>query len=97
MPFVYIRLIGLAAVAIAAWFAYGWGSEIIGNYRTMASEITTCQRDKALVESRVKSYQTLIARRDAAIEASKCKVQLQDWVKNPDKIPTKFDPFNQLK
>lgn len=95
--FTYVRLAGLAAIAVAAWFIYGWGSEVIGNYRSMASEITTLKRDKALIESRVASYQTLMARRDAAITASKCKDQIQRWLKNPDEIPTKFDPFNQLR
>lgn len=92
----YVRLAGLAAAAIALWFAYGWGSEVIGNYRSMASEITTLKRDKALIESRVKSYQTLMARRDAAITASRCKDQIERWLKNPDEIPTPFDPFHQL-
>jgi len=94
--FTWLRLGGLAVGAIALWFAYGWGVEVIGSYRSMASEIALLKRDKALIESRVASYKTLMARRDAAIEASKCKAQIQYWVKNPDEIPTKFDPFNQL-
>lgn len=93
----YLRLFGLVGSAIALWFVYGWGSQIITNYTEMPKRIQQLERDKALIESRVKSYQTLMARRDAAIEASKCKEQIQHWVKNPDEIPTKFDPFNQLR
>lgn len=93
----YLRLFGLVGSAIALWFVYGWGSQIITNYTEMPKRIQQLERDKALIESRVKSYQTLMARRDAAIEASKCKEQIQYWVKNPDEMPTKFDPFNQLR
>lgn len=94
--FTSIRLIGLASGAIALWFAYGWGSEIISNYTGMAKKIERLERDKRLITSRIASYKTLLARRDAAIEASKCRAQLKHWLKNPDEIPTKFDPFNQL-
>lgn len=90
----YLRMGLLGGFALVAWLAYGWGSEIITNYGNMAAKIERLERDKRNVESRVASYQTLLARRDAAIEASACKVVIQDWVKNPDKIPTKWDPFN---
>lgn len=93
----YLRLAGLVGGAIAVWFLYGWGHQVIENYTEMPKTIERLGRDKALLESRVKSYQTLMARRDAAIEASQCKAQIQHWVKNPDEIPTKFDPFNQLR
>lgn len=92
-----IRIIGLLGTGLAIWFAYGWGHQIIENYGAMQHEITTLKRDKALIESRVTSYQTLLARRDAAIEASTCKDRIQYLIKNPDQIPTKFDPFNQLR
>lgn len=90
----YIRLGIIGALLVAGWFAYGWGSQVISNYGGMAAKIERLERDKALIESRVKSYQTLMARRDAAIEASRCKDQIQHWVKNPDEIPTPFDPFS---
>jgi len=75
---------------------YGWGSDVINRYSEMPKRIEQLERDKSLIESRVASLRTLMARRDAAIEASKCKAQIKDWIRNPDKIPTAFDPFNQL-
>lgn len=93
---IWVRLIGLAGTALAIWFAYGWGSQIINNYTEMPKKIERLERDLKLVNSRVSSYRTLLGRRDAAIAASKCKVQIEYWVKNPNEIPTKFDPFNQL-
>lgn len=90
------KLTALGLSAIALYFAYGWGKQVIDNYSGMAAKIATLERDKRNIESRVASYQTLLARRDAAIAASKCKVQIETWVKNPDTIPTPFDPFNQL-
>lgn len=92
----YIRLAALAGVAAIAWFAYGWGLQVIGTYNDNIAKIERLERNNRLIESRVKSYMTLIARRDAAIAASKCKAQIEHWLKNPDEIPTKFNPFNQL-
>lgn len=92
----WLRLIWIIGPAVVAFFVYGWGSQIITNYTEMPKQIQQLKRDKALILSRVGSYQTLLARRDAAIEASQCKVQIQKWIKDPDTIPTPFDPFNQL-
>lgn len=91
------KIAALAGAGLAIWFAYGWGSQIISNYTEMPRRIERLERDKALITSRVASYKTLLARRDAAITASACKAQIERWVKNPDEIPTPFDPFNQLK
>ena len=91
----YLRLGLSAALLVGLWFAYGWGSEVISNYGGMAAKIERLERDKKLIESRVASYQTLLARRDAAIDASRCKDTIRDMVKNPDKIPTPWDPFNR--
>lgn len=91
----YIRLGLTAALLIGLWFAYGWGSQIITNYGAMQAKITKLERDNTLIESRVASYKTLMARRDAAIEASSCKDSIQRMIKNPDTIPTPWDPFNQ--
>ena len=91
----YIRLGLSAAVLIGLWFAYGWGMEVISNYGEMAAKIEKLERDNKLIESRVASYKTLLARRDAAIEANTCKDRIQYMIKHPDEIPTKWDPFNQ--
>jgi hypothetical protein len=88
-----LQLSALAAVGIVLYFVYGWGMTIIQNYSDMAMKIERLERDKNLIESRVASYQTLLARRDAAIEASKCKEQIQRWIKNPDTIPGFRNPF----
>lgn len=87
------RLLGLGVGAIALWFVYGWGSQIIENYTEMPKKIERLERDKALIESRVESYKTLLARRDAAINASRCREQIKKWVKDPDSIPNTSDPF----
>lgn len=92
-----VKLVGLVGAGIAVWFLYGWGHQVIENYTEMPKKIERLERDKKLIESRVASYQTLMARRDAAIEASNCKATIQNWIKNPDAMPTKFDPFNQLR
>lgn len=89
-----IKIYLIIGAAVAGWFLYGWGSQIVANYGAMAAKIERLERDKNLIESRVASYQTLLARRDAAIEASKCKVQIKGWIKDPDTLPGfKTDPF----
>lgn len=90
------RLVLLVGTAFAGFLMYSWGFEVIKRYTEMPAKIQQLERDKTLITSRVASYQTLLARRDAAIAASQCKKQIEHWVKNPDEIPTKFDPFNQL-
>lgn len=92
----YLRLIGIAGMGLLAWFAYGWGWNIYTNHIGMAAKIERLERNNRLINSRVTSYQTLIARHKAAAAASKCKAQIEHWVKNPDEIPTKFDPFSQF-
>lgn len=93
---IWLRPAGALAAILAIWFAYSWGVTVIRTYNDNISKIALLERDLKLVNSRVASYQTLNARRDAAIAASKCKTQIEYWLKNPDEIPTKFDPFNQL-
>jgi hypothetical protein len=93
--FLYPKLIMYAGTALVAWFIYGWGFEVINRYTEMPKTIQRLERDNTLITTRVASYRTLLARRDAAIAASKCSAQIQDWVKNPDTIPTEFNPFNK--
>lgn len=85
----YIKIGALIGVAAVTWFAYGWGKQIIDNYGEMAAKIERLERDKALIESRVESYKTLLARRDAAIAASRCEEQIKKFIKDPSLI---FDP-----
>lgn len=89
-----LKLYFYMALAVGAWFLYGWGNMIIQNYSDMQASITRLERDKTLITSRVASYQTLLARRDAAIEASKCKAQIKAWIKDPDTIPNSKNPFD---
>lgn len=91
--FTSIKLGIAAALLVAGWFVYGWGIEVINHYNALQIQNTTLKRDKALIESRVASYQTLLARRDAAIAASQCKAQIQYYIKNPERIPNLKDAF----
>lgn len=90
----YLKLTAFLATLVAGYFAYGWGSQIIENYGAMSAKIALLERDKLLITSRVDSYKTLLARRDAAIAGSKCVRQIEGFLKNPDTIPKKLTPFN---
>lgn len=89
----YVKIGILLCVGVITWFGYGWGKQIITNYGEMAAKIERLERDKALIESRVSSYQTLLARRDAAIDASRCADQIKKFIKDPSLI---FDPKKPL-
>lgn len=82
----------LGVIVAAGSFGYGF----VHNYKEMAGQIVTLQRDLALRDGREASQRRMIDRRDAAIAASQCAAQIQKWVKNPDDIPVPFNPFNQL-
>lgn len=85
----YVKIGVLVVVGAIMWFAYGWGKQIINNYGEMAAKIERLERDKALIDSRIDSYKTLLARRDAAIAASRCEEQIKKFIKDPSLI---FDP-----
>lgn len=91
-----LRALAAVAALFMAYLVYGWGANIVNTYNNNIARVTELERDNKRIESRVASLRTLIARRDAAIAASKCSAQIGRWLKNPDEIPTKFDPFNQL-
>jgi hypothetical protein len=81
--------------AIVAFFgSFGWS--FVTKYQQMSGQIVQLQHDIELRDGREASFRRMLDRRDAAIGASKCNEQIQDWVKNPDKIPKAFNPFNQL-
>ena len=87
------RLISILAVPLVLLAVYGGFSYTTSANKiaTQAAELATLSRSYALLQSRVNSYQTLLARRDAAIEASKCKATIQSWIKDPSKLPKKVD------
>lgn len=87
-------LYALPFVVIAFFGAMGWN--FVTKYQQMSGQIVSLQHDKDLYAGREASFRRMLDRRDAAINASKCKTQIQDWVKNPDSIPKAFNPFNQL-
>lgn len=90
----YLKSAAVIATLFGGYLVYSWGHEIIQNYSTMTARITTLERDKALITSRVDSYKLLLSRRDDAIAASKCAESIKHMIKNPDTIPRKTDPFN---
>lgn len=87
------RLIGGGLLALVIWFAYDAVHTVIDNYTAMGAKIERLEHTNSLLTSRLDSYNLRIARRDEAIAASKCRATIQDWIKNPDKIPHKSDPF----
>lgn len=92
LPFLLKMGLPLGLLVAAGSFGYGF----VSNYRDMAGQIVTLQRDLNLRDSREASFRRMIDRRDAAIGASQCAAQIQKWVKNPDSIPVPFSPFDQL-
>lgn len=87
----------LVGTLVGGWFVWGVVNNAISEYGRTHQELAMCKRDKALIESRVDSWKALKERRDEAIAASRCKDQIQHWIKNPDEIPKPFNPFDQLK
>lgn len=92
----YIRLFGLLAAGLVAFIGWSSVQSVITNYTEMSGTITALKKEKSLLDARMLSYERRISRRDDAIAASKCAVQIKDWVSHPEKLPEKFDPFNQL-
>jgi hypothetical protein len=90
-----IQFGGYALVTFAAFAGGTFGWTFATNYKKMAQEVAELKDKIELIEGREVSYRRMIDRRDAAIKASKCAAQIQDWVSNPDKIPKPFDPHNQ--
>lgn len=86
-PYIFLGLIGL--------FVAGGGWSIVSNYTGMSGTIAELKRDKDLLDARLAAYQRMLDRRNAAINASKCAPEINDWVRNPDKLPRPFKPFEQ--
>ena len=80
----YIRIGLLIAFVVAVYLAYQWGSDIITTYNENIVKVARLEREATLRESRLASKQTVIERQRAAIDASKCKAQIDKWIKDPD-------------
>lgn len=81
---------GVAAVVLFFGFM---GKTFVTDYRDMSAKIERLEHAAKLTDGKLASYQRMIARRDAAIDASNCKAQIDYWVRNPDDVPGKFEPF----
>lgn len=73
------------AIPIGIW--YFWPSD------DKAMQIANLKNEVRLKDARLVSNRRQIERRDAAIKASNCSKEIEFWVRNPDHVPTKFDPF----
>lgn len=87
------RFAQIATIVIAITAVWSYSQRLAD----VQAELSGTQRQLDLIKSRDESYKRMIARRDAAIDASTCKQKIRWWVSHPDDIPVPFDPFNQLK
>ncbi|CAA2141458.1 hypothetical protein [Hyphomicrobium sp. ghe19] len=85
---------GIAAVLL---FAVSLAYSLPAKISNLADELANSKHQQNLLRARAEALQRGNDRRDSAIKASKCSEQIQYWVRHPDEIPKKFDPFNQLK
>jgi hypothetical protein len=69
------------------------GYQVVQNYTQLSGQIAELKDEKRLWEGRENAHRRMIERRDAAIEASKCSVVIKEWIRKPDSIPEKFEPF----
>ncbi len=81
-------VIGIIVVAVAT---FAWS--MVDTFKTTLQENVTLKAQIKVYDGRLASYKRMIDRRQAAIDASKCKDQINRWVRNPDDIPQKFEPF----
>lgn len=89
--------IGLALVALlglAGVYVYGLATATPVQLALKTHQLANCERDLKLRDGREASFRRMIDRRDRAIAQTQCAKQIQHWVRNPDQIPKKFDPFN---
>lgn len=94
-PMMYLFLFAVAVVIVLGVVAYfvvsGMGSQIASQATTISElKRTLEQRDAKLLAEAGR-----IDRRDRAISASKCKAQIEDWIRHPEKVPDPFDPFTK--
>lgn len=87
------KAIAIIAIIVSAGLAWGFIKSFIASHEQLIKDHHELLREKELFDARVAGYTRQIERRDAAIDASKCKDQIRDWIINPDKVPKPFDPF----
>lgn len=95
MPWLLLLKFGIPL--IAGWIIYDFGSSWVRSYQSAHDAAAQCKNERRLRDARELSYKRMLERRDEAIAASKCSAQIKKWISNPDQIPKKFDPHNQLK
>lgn len=88
-----IKLYAGIAALIGLWFIYGWGIEVVNTYNRNIAKIAQLERDAVLRDSRLESKQIVIERQRAAIDASRCKEQIDKFIKDPDLLKPR-NPFN---
>ena len=75
--------------------AAGFGAQFVKDYRNMTTSVSELRRELSLNESRLLAYRGMIDRRDAAIGYSQCEVQIKDWLRHPEKLPSPIPaPFS---
>lgn len=85
----------LAALGLAAVFAYGFGRSYVTDYRDAVEKATRLERQLSLAESREASLRGMIDRREQAINYSQCKDKIWYWIRNPEKMPSPIPkPFS---
>jgi flagellar basal body rod protein FlgC len=80
---------------IATFLVWNWGDNVIRTYSNNIAKIATHEAEIEKYKRREESALRQRDRRQEAIDASKCAAQINDWVRNPHKIPKPFDPFKQ--
>lgn len=82
---------GFVALLFVAVATFAWS--MMDSYRDAIAENVKLKADIVKFDGRLASYKRMWERRQAAIDASQCKDQINRWVRNPDSIPKKFEPF----
>jgi hypothetical protein len=83
---------------LAAWLAWNQptAEAVPYNVAELQAQVASLTQEKDLYLARANAYMGMKQRRDAAIEASDCKVDIRAMIKDPDKIPKPWNPHGQL-
>lgn len=95
-PLAYIQLFFLAILVVLGTTAYFVVTGMAGQIGTQAARIVELEREVTKRDSKLFAEAGRIERRDRAISNSKCKVDIENWIRHPELMPEPFDPFNQL-